>query len=78
MILDVLLPRANGPDLCRRLRADASAVPILMLTARGGLNDRVEVTGLRPSPLPHHRTCGFPHTAVEVSRPQRVPPDRMV
>ena len=42
VILDVLLPRINGLDLCRRLRADASAVPILMLTARGGLNDRVE------------------------------------
>ena len=27
--------------------------------------NRVEVTGLRPLPLPHHRTCGFPHTAVE-------------
>jgi Fic family protein len=27
--------------------------------------DRVGVTGLRPSPLPHHRTCGFPHPAVE-------------
>jgi 5-methylthioadenosine/S-adenosylhomocysteine deaminase len=27
--------------------------------------DRVEVTGLRPLPLPHHRTCGFPHPAVE-------------
>mgnify|MGYP000857390572 FL=1 len=26
--------------------------------------DRVEVTGLRPSPLPHHRTCGLPHPAV--------------
>ena len=26
--------------------------------------DRVEVTGLRPSPLPHHRTSGFPHPAV--------------
>ncbi len=27
--------------------------------------DRVELTGFRPSALPHHRTCGFPHTAVE-------------
>ncbi len=27
-------------------------------------NDRVEVTVLLPSPLPHHRTCGFPHPAV--------------
>ena len=42
VILDVLLPRINGLDLCRRLRANASAVPILMLTARGGLNERVE------------------------------------
>jgi hypothetical protein len=27
--------------------------------------DRVEITGLRPLSLPHHRTCGFPHPAVE-------------
>jgi two-component system copper resistance phosphate regulon response regulator CusR len=42
VILDVLLPRINGLDLCRRLRSDAAAVPILMLTARGGLDQRVE------------------------------------
>jgi DNA-binding response OmpR family regulator len=42
VILDVLLPRINGLDLCRRLRSDATTVPILMLTARGGLDDRVE------------------------------------
>src|SRR5688572_32600122 len=42
VILDVLLPRINGLELCRRLRSDATAVPILMLTARGGLDDRVE------------------------------------
>jgi hypothetical protein len=29
--------------------------------------DRVGPTGLRPSALPHHRTCGFPHPAVEPS-----------
>ena len=29
--------------------------------------DRVEVTGLRPLPLPHHRTCGLPHPTVEPS-----------
>jgi hypothetical protein len=27
--------------------------------------DRAALTGLRPSGLPHHRTCGFPHPAVE-------------
>ena len=42
VILDVLLPRINGLDLCRRLEIGRSAVPVLMLTARGGLDDRVE------------------------------------
>ena len=42
VILDILLPRMNGLDLCRQLRADEAAVPVLMLTARGGLDQRVE------------------------------------
>ena len=42
VILDVLLPRINGLDLCRRLREFGATVPILMLTARGGLEQRVE------------------------------------
>jgi DNA-binding response OmpR family regulator len=41
VILDVLLPRINGLELCRRLREFGSTVPILMLTARGGLEQRV-------------------------------------
>ena len=32
-----------------------------------GSLDRVALTGLRPSGLPHHRTCGFPHPAVETA-----------
>jgi len=42
VILDILLPRMNGLDVCRRLRADGLPVPILMLTARGGAEQRVE------------------------------------
>ena len=42
VILDVLLPGINGLDLCGQLRRDGSAVPILMLTARGGPDQRVE------------------------------------
>jgi DNA-binding response OmpR family regulator len=42
VILDVLLPRLNGLDLCRRLRGFGTSIPILMLTARGGLEQRVE------------------------------------
>jgi hypothetical protein len=30
-------------------------------------SDRVECMRLRPCTLPHHRTCGFPHPAVELS-----------
>ena len=42
IILDILLPRINGIEVCRRLREDGQSVPILMLTARGGPDQRVE------------------------------------
>ena len=44
IVLDILLPRLSGLDLCRRLRADGVGVPVLMLTARDTIGDRV--TGL--------------------------------
>ena len=42
IILDILLPRINGLDVCRRLRAEGLSALILMLTARGGPDQRVE------------------------------------
>jgi DNA-binding response OmpR family regulator len=42
MIVDVLLPGINGLELCGRLRADGLTVPVLMLTARGEPDQRVE------------------------------------
>jgi DNA-binding response OmpR family regulator len=42
IILDVMLPGKNGFEVCRELRANGSAVPILMLTARDAVEDRVE------------------------------------
>ena len=42
LILDVMLPGINGLDLCGRLRGDGVTAPILMLTARGGPDQRVE------------------------------------
>lgn len=42
IVLDVLLPRINGLALCRELRESGFTVPILMLTARGGLDERVQ------------------------------------
>jgi two-component system, OmpR family, copper resistance phosphate regulon response regulator CusR len=41
IILDVMLPGGNGFDLCRELRRDDNATPILMLTARDTVDDRV-------------------------------------
>jgi two-component system copper resistance phosphate regulon response regulator CusR len=42
LILDVLLPGLDGLEVCRQLRDRGSAVPILMLTARGGVDERVD------------------------------------
>ena len=41
IILDVSLPRKNGFDVCRDLRARRVQTPVLMLTARGQVVDRV-------------------------------------
>lgn len=41
MILDLGLPDMDGRDVLRQLRARKSAVPVLILTARDGLDDRV-------------------------------------
>ena len=42
VVLDLLLPRVGGLEVCRRLRAAQTAIPILMLTARGEPDQRVE------------------------------------
>jgi two-component system, OmpR family, response regulator len=44
MVLDVMLPDLDGFDTCRRLRTDGVWVPVIMLTARDAVTDRV--TGL--------------------------------
>ena len=43
-IVDVMMPGIDGLEVCRRLRAGGERMPVLMLTARDGLGDRV--TGL--------------------------------
>lgn len=42
IILDVMLPGANGYQVCRSLRGDGNWTPILMLTAKDGVWDEVE------------------------------------
>jgi two-component system OmpR family response regulator len=41
VVLDVMLPGIDGFETCRRLRADAVWAPVLMLTARESIDDRV-------------------------------------
>lgn len=42
VLLDIKLPGRNGFDVCRELRRHSIKVPILMLTARGDVKDRVK------------------------------------
>ncbi len=44
VILDVMLPGMDGLEICRQMRAERVMTPVLMLTARGSIEDRV--TGL--------------------------------
>lgn len=41
MILDVMLPKMSGLDLCKQLRKEGNNLPIIMLTARGQEIDKV-------------------------------------
>jgi len=41
ILLDLMLPKMDGFEVCKRLRAEGNTVPILMLTAREGEQDKV-------------------------------------
>lgn len=45
LILDLMLPGMSGLEICQTLRAEGASLPILMLSALGGVDDRV--AGLR-------------------------------
>ena len=41
VILDVMLPQKDGFEVCREIRASGSEIPVLMLTARTNVSDRI-------------------------------------
>lgn len=41
IVLDILMPRVDGLEVCRRIRAAGDSTPVLLLTARDAVRDRV-------------------------------------
>ena len=41
LILDVMMPKMDGMEVLRRLRQQGNSIPVLMLTARGEVEDKV-------------------------------------
>jgi DNA-binding response OmpR family regulator len=42
IVLDIMMPRMNGIEVCKKLRGRHNHTPILILTAKGHLNDKVD------------------------------------
>lgn len=42
IVLDLMLPEINGMEICKKLRQEEIYTPILMLTAKGQLSDKIE------------------------------------
>jgi DNA-binding response OmpR family regulator len=42
IVLDLMLPKMDGISICKKLRAEENHTPILILTAKGELNDKVD------------------------------------
>ena len=74
VVLDVMMPGYDGLDVTRRLRREGNRVPVLLLTARDAVGDRVEgLDGRRrlPAQAVRARRAGRPHprAAPPLARP---------
>src|SRR5947209_5040501 len=58
VVLDVMIPGRDGFEVCRELRAAGSSVPVIMLTARDAVEDRVRGWDFPSPPGSPRRTAG--------------------
>ena len=73
IILDIMLPRKNGDEICRDLRAEGIETPILMLTSKKEEMDKV----LGPGRCEHDRASS-PWKWIQTSRGWCVPSELLV
>ena len=41
-VLDIMMPKMNGDEVVRRIRSDGKSIPVMLLTARGEVEDRID------------------------------------
>lgn len=75
VVLDVMMPRLDGLEVCRRLRSAGDDLPILVLTARDSVSERVAgldagADDYLPKPL-HSKNC-WPDCARCSGEPHRI------
>jgi two-component system OmpR family response regulator len=76
VILDLMLPEVDGVSLCRSLRAEGRSVPVLMVTARDTVKDRV--AGLDAGADDYlTKPFAFEELAARVRALLRRPPERL-
>src|SRR4051812_37452438 len=56
IVLDLLMQEVDGLEVCRRLRAAGDRIPVLMLTARDGVPDRVKAWTPAPTTISSSRS----------------------
>jgi two-component system response regulator MprA len=81
LVLDVMMPRLDGLEVCRRLRGSGDELPILVLTARDAVSERVAGTPAPTTTCPSRsrwrncsrgcgRCCVAPHPTTPRIRPR--------
>ena len=66
LILDIMMPKMDGMEVLRRLRQEGNSIPVLMLTAKGEVEDKVLRHGGAAGPAAGHDPA---------ERPAQQPPD---